>query len=273
MKYLEFRQVGREQWLAQSNFWIKTYIRLFGPLGVHARIRNARVINAVNRVTLPLDAKILDAGCGHGYASFWLAKHHPQYRIVASELDADYISAGNVIATKLKLTNLSFVKASVTQICDNSYYDLIINIDVLEHIQDDVAVLHLFYKALKPGGWLVLHLPYRHQLHRRFLPGFTSHITPDHVRDEYTAEEISMRLRDSNFQIHYLKYGFGTFGELAFEMNYLFWKKKYFRIISALIFHPLSVLLAYLDIRKDYDCGNSLIIIAQKSSEPALPVN
>jgi len=263
LTYYQFKQIGREQWSSERNHFKRIFVRLFGPLGIHARIRNARVINLVRRIHLPQKARILDAGCGHAYATFWLARRYPDYCFTALESNPKLVTAGKEIATKMSLKNVEFVQGSVLDLNEVGTYHLIYCIDLLEHIVDDIGVLHQFHQALRADGQFLLHLPRRHQDHRRFFPVFKKHTTPDHVRDEYTAEEIQALLKESQFKIEYLRYGFSMRGELAFELNYLFWKCAPLRVLTALLTHPLCVWLAYMDIRRDYDEGNSLIIHAK----------
>ncbi len=267
LNFWQFRKVGNEQWLVQPGWPRKTFVRLFGTLGVHARIRNGRMINAIARLGLPGNAEILDAGCGHAYSTFWFAQRFPQQTFTAIELDPQLVDEGQRISQALRLNNICFIKDSITNLNQDSRYHLIFSIDVLEHIEDDLAVLRAFRKALRPDGYLLLHLPRRHQEHRRIFNAFKDHTVSDHVRDEYTVAEITEKLQKTGFQVEYARYGFSQWGELAFELNYLFWKQNILRILAALLFHPLSVWLAYMDTRKDYDDGNSLLILARPKQE------
>jgi 2-polyprenyl-3-methyl-5-hydroxy-6-metoxy-1,4-benzoquinol methylase len=264
LNYKQFRQVGKEQWLSSTSPLQTRFVRWFGPLGVHARIRNTRVINAIRQLELPGDARILDAGCGHAYATFWLARNFPAWQMTAIELDEKIVEANRLIAEKQNLRNIRFLHSNVSDLEAVSAYDLIFSVDVLEHIPNDIAVLQLFHRALQPEGFLLLHLPRRHQDQWRFFPAFRSHIIYDHVRDEYTVDEIYARLEQTGFEVVNLQYGFGHRGELAFELNNLFWGSKFLRALTALIFFPASVWLAYMDSRNDYDDGNSLLVLARR---------
>ena len=172
LNFWQFRLVGHEQWLVQPNWPRRLFIRLFGPLGVHARIRNTRVINAVLNLHLPSNATILDAGCGHAYATIFLAKQFPDRNYIALDLDQQYIVDGERIKNYIKLNNLTFVNTDISKFGDNVLFDLIISIDLLEHLPDDLSALRSFRHALKPNGFLLLHLPRRHQEHRRIFPFF-----------------------------------------------------------------------------------------------------
>ncbi len=268
LNFWQFLQVGREQWIVQRNLLARTFIRLCGPLGVHARIRNARVINTIRRLNLRANAHILDAGCGHAYATLWLARNYPQYHFWAIDADPNLVANGEKIARHLGLGNVEFIQADICNVRleEIAVFDLIFSIDLLEHIDDDVGLLRALRKALTPCGYLILHLPRRHQEHRRFFRAFKSHITPDHVRDEYTADEILERLSQTGFRVESLKYGFSGWGELSFELNNLFWRYGWLRILTALLTHPICVWLAYMDTRCDYAEGNSLLVIARPVS-------
>lgn len=266
LNYRQFRQVGSEQWIVQPNLPQRVFLRLFGPLGVHARIRNTRVINAISQLDLPGQARILDVGCGHAYATFWLARHYPQYEFLGIELDETLVRAGQKICERLGIENVNIVEGKAQDIKEIGGYDLIFSIDVLEHIEDDVGTLAAIRQALQPGGYLILHLPRRHQEHRRFLSAFKAHVTPDHVRDEYTENEIRSKLEETNFKVEGICYGFSMWGELAFESNYLFWKRNWLRVLTAILLHPLSLRLAYMDTRKNYKDGNSLLVIARPAT-------
>ncbi|MBS1250253.1 MAG: Trans-aconitate 2-methyltransferase [Chloroflexi bacterium] len=266
LSFFQFLKFGREQWRVQPNWARRVFVRLFGPLGVHAKIRNGRVVNAIVALDLPAKARALDAGCGHAYASFWLARRFPGWRIDAVENDHGLVAENREIAEDLHFRNLAFAGGEMSRFRATAPYNLIFSIDLLEHVPDDTGLLENFHRMLSPNGKLLLHLPRRHQEHRRIFPGFRRHTTPEHVRDEYTAPEISQKLRRSGFEVEYLRYGFSWRGELAFELNNLFWERPWLRVTLALLFHPLSIWLGYLDTRENYEDGNSLLILARKAT-------
>jgi len=94
-------------------------------------------------------------------------------------------------------------------------------------------------------------------------PVFRHHTIPDHVRDEYTQDEIQAKLAQTGFRIQSLGYGFGLPGELAFELNNLFWQQPPLRTLIALATFPAAILLGYVDCRLPPTQGNSLVILAQ----------
>jgi len=263
LPFLDFLWLGREQWLTQSNPLARVFIRWLGPLGVHARIRNAHILRAIGGLSLPPGVRVLDAGCGHAYASFWLARRHADWEIWGVDVDPTVIACNREAASALGLGNLHFQEGDVTRLDVFPPFDLVFSIDVLEHIADDVGALLSWRQAMTRAGWLVLHLPLSHQMQGRIFPAFKQHVISDHVRDEYTEEEIKAKLGQSGFAVHSMAHGFGFWGELAFELNYLCWRRPWLRTLLALLTFPLAIPLGYVDSRSFPDWGNSLILLAR----------
>jgi len=261
--FTEFLWLGRDQWRTYSNPLARAFVRLFGPLGVHARIRNSHMIRLLAESHPLCDAKILDAGCGHGYTLFWLARHCVNCDLDGVELDSELIAGNRLIAEAMDMDSLRFIEGDVGSVCCDRTYDVIFSIDLLEHVVDDIDVLRSWRSALSDDGVLLLHLPLRHQDQRRIFPSFRSHTIGDHVRDEYTREEISEKLTQSGFDIAILRYGFGPAGELAFELNFMFWERPALRAAIALATLPLSLALGYLDYLRPPLSGNSLLVVAK----------
>lgn len=266
LTFLDFLWMGREQWLAHPHPLARMFIRWLGPLGVHARIRNAHTLRLIEGLPLPPRARVLDAGCGHAYVSFWLARHHTDWEIWGVDVDGEVIERNRRVASALGLRNLHFREGDVTTLDTAAPLDLVFSIDVLEHLDDDVGALSSWRQAVSRAGWLVLHLPLRHQMQRRILPVFKRHIIADHVRDEYTVEEIEAKLAQAGFTVHSVAYGFGVWGELAFELNYLFWWRPWLRALLALSTFPLAIPLGYVDSCFSPRRGNSLVLLARPSA-------
>jgi len=208
---------------------------------------------------------VLDAGCGYAYASFWLARHCPSWKIWGIDSDPETVNRNLQAAYCLGLENLCFRVGDVARLEVDVSFDLIFSIDVLEHLEDDVGALSTWRQSMSRAGWLVLHLPLRHQIQRRIFPFFRQHIIANHVRDEYTAGEIEAMLAQAGFTVHSITYGFGVWGELAFELNYLFWWRPRIRMLFALLTFPLAVLLGYVDSNSSPHWGNSLVVQARPS--------
>jgi SAM-dependent methyltransferase len=261
----DFHSIGREyHYSIEQNILTRLFAWLFGPIGLHSRIRAGHIIRIIQQTGLPQDANVLDAGCGRGLVLFWLALRYPRYRLHGIEIDSAMVNQNRIVAQKMGLTSLTFKHGDLSSIdIPQATYDLIFSIDVLEHIVDDIQVLRKLRSALKPSGTLILHLPLRHQKQARIFPAFEHHIVDEHVRDEYVLDEIQTKLEKAGLEMSFWCYGFGWRGELAFELNNLFWDVPLARVGCALLTFPLAFFLAYQDVNATITQGNSFIVQAK----------
>jgi SAM-dependent methyltransferase len=79
---------------------------------------------------------------------------------------------------------------------DDSAYDLIVMLDVLEHIEDDAAALAQVKRKLKPGGRLLLTVPAMPWL-------WSSHDDAHHHFRRYTAKGLIQALTTARYTIHH----------------------------------------------------------------------
>ncbi len=113
----------------------------------------------------------------------------------------------------------------ITQIaCADQSFDLIICYHVLEHIKEDQKALQELYRILKPGGMLLLQVPFHNQktIEEPFNEVFSEAKRTqlfgqkDHVRI-YSKADFKQRIKAAGFQLEVLNYvskieGFRNFG-------------------------------------------------------------
>lgn len=101
---------------------------------------------------LPRGARILEIGCGTGHNLPMLARFGDVDAIEIDETARAKASErlGKPVGTS-PLPELTGVAAGS--------YDLVAVLDVVEHVEDDVAALRAMAKALKPGGKILVTVP------------------------------------------------------------------------------------------------------------------
>lgn len=104
------------------------------------------------RIKLPKDARILEIGCGTGHNLPMLARFGT---VDAVEIDD---AARGVAENRLGRPISSAPLPELAGIADGRY-DLVALLDVLEHVEDDVAALQSIARRLKPGGAILLTVP------------------------------------------------------------------------------------------------------------------
>jgi cyclopropane fatty-acyl-phospholipid synthase-like methyltransferase len=209
----------------------------------------------LNRYRFKFDS-ILDAGCGYGYYSFYLARKYPSAIIDAWDLDAGMINENRCIQDRLKLKKLNFVHADLTELSKRNEYDMVISIDVLEAIEDDVKVIKNISNALKKGGHFLLHTPRRN--HKDMNDSWKVE-RPERVREGYTRDEISQLLKEHGFEIIEVIKTFGTFGMVGNKIDSLL-PTRYLKLMLSI---PLNC-INFLDTLTKNKKGQAFLVVARK---------
>ena len=106
---------------------------------------------AIERLGLPKQARILDAGCGSGRNMVELSRHGTVTGVELSETSVELArerDAGEVLAGSVM--DMPF---------DDSSFDLTVSLDVIEHLEDDVSALRELRRVTAPGGALLVTVP------------------------------------------------------------------------------------------------------------------
>ena len=126
--------------LQDSSFWF--------------RARN-RLIKSMASTYFPSARRVLELGCGTGYVTRALSEALPHADISASEIYTNGLThAARRVGSAIELLQLD-----ARQIPFRREFDLVCAFDVLEHIEDDGAVLEQLVSALVPGGGIILSVP------------------------------------------------------------------------------------------------------------------
>jgi SAM-dependent methyltransferase len=131
-----FESLGR---LEERSFWF--------------RARNTIVLEAI-AAHAASPATIFELGCGTGFVLQALSKAYPNADLVGGELGL----AGLEVAHR-RLPDATLVQVDGRKLPFREEFDLIGSFDVLEHIDDDEAVLAEVRAALHPGGRAILTVP------------------------------------------------------------------------------------------------------------------
>lgn len=213
---------------------------------VGRRIRSRHVLARVRRHA-PAGGRVLDAGAGGGSTTLAIAERFPHLEIEGLEIDSDKVAACETERRALGLSNARFEVGDITRIDRPERYDLIVSVDVLEHVADDAAAFRSLLEALRPGGLVLLHVPRANP--RRFFAALRDHHQDDHVRDGYEPSQLSGALTAAGFEEVAIDRTFGASGELAWELARLVrsGQPSRFREAIGVLLSPLLLLLCELD--------------------------
>lgn len=220
----------------------KMYIKIFGIPEIGFQVRSMWFKEMVSKKVKSKPQKILDAGSGIGVYSIWAKKNFPKAQVTGCEIDNNKLKFSKDFVKELGLDNLEFVYGDVTKQNLKESFDLIINIDVLEHIKDYKKVLKNFYTSLSYKGYLYIHTPQPYQ--KRIFKSLEKWHHEGHVHEGFDPQVLRKELGKLGFKIISMHETFGFFGKLSWELNHILLSKGF--VLSGLAY-PLLLMLSRLD--------------------------
>lgn len=159
----------------EKNFWYRS--------------RNRIIMHAFRKCLADrVRPKVLEVGCGTGFVLGALAAEG-RYDLVGADLHV----AGLAFARD-RLPAVAFVQLDARDLPYAKEWDAVAAFDVLEHVEDDGAVIRSVHRALVPGGVFVITVP-QHQ--------WLWSATDDHVRHKrrYARRDLLTRLQRQGFTV------------------------------------------------------------------------
>ncbi len=160
----------------EENYWFRRHEAAYVALREHC-----------------VGAVVLEAGCGEGYGADLLAE---VAKLVVA-LDYEPLTTAHVRARYPRLDVLRGNLAALPMA--SASVDVIANLQVIEHLWDQVGFLTECARVLRPGGTLLLTTPNR----ITFSPGQDRPINPYHTR-ELNPDELAELLVEAGFAIDFL---------------------------------------------------------------------
>lgn len=224
-------------------------------------------LRRLNRVmgALPLSPlRVLDAGAEDATFVYWLADRFPDARVTAVDIDADAIAACLAARPAKYADRVNFQVSYFANVKPESV-DLVTAFDVLEHIPDDQSAAADLYKALIPGGAILVHVPRDRWRTRSGQEHWVAdenawQINPGHVRMGYSPKCMRELLEGAGFEVRDVQTWLGRWGTLAHEVYGWLESPTPMRALSI----PVTDLCAWLDARHPTTEGNTVYAYAVK---------
>ncbi|MDP4266267.1 MAG: class I SAM-dependent methyltransferase [Bacteroidota bacterium] len=214
---------------------------------------------------------ILDAGFGFGQYSYYLHTLNKKWNITGIDVKEEQVKDCNEFFNKIGAgKSVKFIEGDLTLLNKKDLYDLVVCVDVMEHIEDDVKVFENYYASLKDKGMLLISTP-------SDKGGSDSHgqensFIDEHVRDGYSISDIKEKLNKAGFDKVEVKYNYGIPGKISWlismkiPLKMLNFTKLLFIILPFyyIIAYPVSFILNIFDTNFKHKSGTGLIVNAWK---------
>ena len=221
--------------------------------------------------TAPQKAHILDAGSGFGQYSYFMSGFSDRNCLLGVDVKTDQIAQCNEFFRAIGKLNVMFKVEDLTKFKKDNSFDLILCVDVMEHIEDDVQVLKNFNASMKPGGMLLISTPSDQggsDAHDANDPSFIE----EHVRNGYGKQEIKDKLKLAGFSKVKAHYSYGTPGQISWRMSMsipmrLLNISQAFFIVLPIYYvfvMPVAMILNFIDSRTAHQTGTGLVVLAWK---------
>ena len=215
---------------------------------------------------------ILDAGSGFGQYTYFLSGLGKNLQVDAVDVKEDQIADCTQFFSHIGRKNVSFTTADLTTFKKPDTYDLILSVDVMEHILEDELVFRNFYESLKPGGMVLISTPSDQGGSEVHNHDHDSSFIDEHVRDGYGVTGIQEKLKRAGFHEVEAHYTYGKPGQIGWKLSMKYpilmlnASKIFFLLLPFyyLLTYPVSLLCNGLDLWLKHKTGTGLIVKAWK---------
>jgi 2-polyprenyl-3-methyl-5-hydroxy-6-metoxy-1,4-benzoquinol methylase len=193
------------------------------------------------------EGRVLDYGCGTGHL---IKRFHEGYEAWAYDLASYARESAHSIAPYVHI-------CSDIQALKFNYFDLVLSVHVLEHLQNPKETIRLFHTLLKAQGVLLFIVPNTsglgHTIKKKEWVGYGD---PTHI-SLMPAKQWLEWVKSAGFQI--MECGTDGLWNVPYVTHVPLWLQK-------LIFYPMPAIQVVTGrLIWHYNWGESLIVIAQKS--------
>ena len=237
-------------------------------------LRTWHVKKALRKIEarFPGDATVLDAGSGFGQYTWRMSRMNPRWKIKAIDINSEHVRDCTGFFEKSGLSGrVSFETGDLTALADINTYNIILSVDVMEHIEDDVKVFRNFYNSLHENGILLISTPSDRggsDVHSEEEKSFID----EHVRDGYSIRDITQKLTLAGFRNIEASYTYGKPGNISWRLSMKYPVRMlntsflFFILLPFyyLIIFPVSVILNFFDLYIIHKTGTGLLVTARK---------
>jgi SAM-dependent methyltransferase len=216
--------------------------------------------------------RVLDAGTGFGQYAYFMAREFPNVHVRAVDVKPVYLDrARQFVNQTAQADQVTWALDDLTDLQSEGPFDLILAVDVMEHIAEDRAVLAHFARVLRPGGHVLVNTP-SDQGGSDVQAETDDSFIGEHVRDGYSMDDLEAKLRAAGLRPVQSLYTYGRYGSTAWrwlikrpmQMLGATWASLVVLPLYYLVALPLGMWLNTRDMAAPNATGTGLLIVARK---------
>ena len=237
----------------------RSYIRIFGRPDTIEQQQARSVLNVLQGRSF---SSLLDVGCRQGHYAIRIARLHPNVEVRGIDIDGESLLEGKSVRKVLGLKNLNFAKEDVCSLQAKGSYDVVLLLQVMEHLVDDLAALRNVHRVLRDTGILVITVPNLNLKSERARKLRKYVKIQSHFRQGYRPADMKRLLTQAGFRTQRMEFLSGVIGQRVERAERFL--KTYVRSLFALVY-PLLCFLTLLDVPsqdRDNASTSGMLIVA-----------
>ncbi|MEM2143738.1 MAG: methyltransferase domain-containing protein [Candidatus Jordarchaeaceae archaeon] len=216
------------------------YIRALGIPDTIKQQQARKVFSIIEKLSF---SSVLDIGCAQGYYAVRIASKYPQVEVKGIDVNEEKLAMASLIKKKFGLRNVTFEKIDITKAQVFQKYDLVLLLQVIEHLKDDRATLIKIRELITKNGNLIITGP---NVESPMINWEKRYLSIDgHIRDGYSMKQISNILADVGFRIKQIQTLSTTVGQ--FVEKFETYAKLNLPLFIFALLYPFLNSLTYLD--------------------------
>ena len=216
--------------------------------------------------------EVLDAGTGFAQVAYHIVRTFPNACVLAVDVKPDYLERARRFVERTGLQDrIRFEQQDLTAPDIDRTFDLIVSVDVMEHIEDDRTVFGHFAGLLKDGAHVLINTPSDRGGSDVGVAGEGGFVG-EHVRTGYNLDELCGKLEEAGLEPVRAFYTYGRYGTKAWRLlvkwpMQLLGATKLALVVLPVYYLaalPVGLTLNVMDTYGENETGTGLIVVAKK---------
>lgn len=139
----------------------RAYYHTYGNSDLYTHIRWRALKTLLSADWFGGDPSVLEVGCSAGIISFEVARRYPHARILVVDAESEVIEIANKAKSLSQVPNIEFrvLRVPGLESFANETFEVVLLIDVIEHVIEDTLLMKEIGRVLKPRGAVVISVP------------------------------------------------------------------------------------------------------------------